>query len=81
MVYVNMFYFGNFVVDIENLVIWLIEKELQLIIGIKDIKFIFIQDYLVIMVEFFVDMDLDDVVCKVKDVVDKVKSELFNDLD
>lgn len=30
--------------------------------GIKDIKLIFIQDYFVIMVEFFVDMDLDDVV-------------------
>ena len=80
-VYVNTPYFGNSAADIENLVTRPIEKELQSITGIKDIKSTSIQDYSVITAEFSADMDLDDAVRKVKDAVDKAKSELPNDLD
>lgn len=80
-VYINTPYFGNSAADIENLVTRPIEKELQSITGIKDIKSTSIQDYSVITAEFESDMDIDDAVDKVKDAVDKAKSELPNDLD
>ncbi len=80
-VYINTPYFGNSAVDIENLVTRPIEKELQSITGIKDIKSTSIQDYSVITAEFNADVDLDDAVRKVKDAVDKAKSELPTDLD
>lgn len=80
-VYINTPYFGNSAADIENLVTRPIEKELQSINGIKDIKSTSIQDYSVITAEFDADMDLDDAVRKVKDAVDKAKSELPDDLD
>ncbi len=80
-VYINTPYFGNSAEDIENLVTRPIEKELQSITGIKDIKSTSIQDYSVITAEFSADMDLDDAVRKVKDAVDKAKSELPTDLD
>lgn len=80
-VYINTPYFGNSAADIENLITRPIEKELQSITGIKDIKSTSIQDYSVITAEFAADMDLDDAVRKTKDAVDKAKSELPNDLD
>jgi multidrug efflux pump subunit AcrB len=80
-VYINTPYFGNSAADIENLVTRPIEKELQSITGIKDINSNSIQDFSVITAEFAADMDLDDAVRKVKDAVDKAKSELPDDLD
>ena len=80
-VYINTPYFGNSAADIENLVTRPIEKELQSITGIKNIKSNSIQDYSVITAEFDADMDLDDAVRKVKDAVDVAKSDLPNDLD
>jgi multidrug efflux pump len=79
-VYINTPYFGNSAPDIENLVTRPIEKELQSINGIKNIRSTSIQDYSVITAEFNADIDLDDAVRKVKDAVDKAKSELPNDL-
>jgi multidrug efflux pump subunit AcrB len=79
-VYINTPYFGNSAPDIENLVSRPIEKELQSITGIKNIRSTSIQDYSVITAEFNADIDLDDAVRKVKDAVDKAKSELPNDL-
>ncbi len=80
-VYINTPYFGNSAADIENLVTRPIEKELQSISGIKDINSTSMQDYSVITAEFESDMDIDDAVRKVKDAVDKAKTELPNDLD
>lgn len=80
-VYINTPYFGNSAADIENLVTRPIEKEMQSITGIKDIRSTSIQDYSVITAEFVADMELEDAVRKVKDAVDKAKSELPNDLD
>lgn len=80
-VYINTPYFGNSAVDIENLITRPIEKELQSIDGLKNIKSTSIQDYSVIIAEFETYVDIDDAVRKVKDEVDQAKSELPNDLD
>ncbi len=80
-VYINTPYFGNSAADIENLVTRPIEKELQSITGIKDIKSTSMQDYSVITAEFESDEDIDEAVRKVKDAVDKAKQELPTDLD
>lgn len=80
-VFINTPYFGNSASDIESLVTRPIEKELQSINGIKDIRSTSVQDFSVITAEFIVDMDLDDAIRKVKDAVDRSKSELPTDLD
>ena len=80
-VYINTPYFGNSAEDIENLITRPIEKELQSITGIKNINSTSLQDYSVITTEFDADMDIEEVTRKVKDAVDKAKSELPNDLD
>ena len=80
-VFINTPYFGNSASDIENLITRPLEKELQSISGIKDIKSTSLQDYSVITAEFNTGIDLDDAVRKVKDAVDKAKQELPTDLD
>lgn len=80
-VYINTPYFGNSASEIENLVTRPIEKELQSIIGIKEIKSTSVQDFSVITAEFEADLEMDEVVRKVKDAVDKARSELPTDLD
>ncbi|MFK8102448.1 MAG: efflux RND transporter permease subunit [Saprospiraceae bacterium] len=80
-VYINTIHFGNSAADIENLITRPIEKELQTIAGIKDIKSTSLQDYSVITAEFVSDMGIDEALLKVKDAVDKAKSELPTDLD
>ncbi len=80
-VYVNTPYFGNSAEDIENLVTRPIEKELQSVDRIKDVRSTSIQDFSVITAEFESDVDIDEAVRKVKDAVDKAKGELPSDLD
>lgn len=80
-VYINTPYFGNSAEDIENLITRPIEKELQSINGLKDINSTSLQDYSVITAEFDSGLDLEDVVRKVKDAIDKSKQELPSDLD
>lgn len=80
-VYVNTPYFGNSATDIENLVTRPIEKELQSVDGVKNIKSTSIQDFSVITIEFNSGEDIDEAVRRVKDAVDKAKPELPNDLD
>ena len=79
-VFINTVYFGNSAKDIENLVTRPIEKELQSISGIKDIKSTSLQDYSIITAEFNSDIDIETATRKVKDAVDLAKSELPNDL-
>ncbi len=79
-IFVNTPYPGNSAQDIENLITRPIEKELQGITGIKDIKSTSIQDFSIITAEFTTDSDPEIVKRKVKDAVDKSKSELPNDL-
>ena len=79
-VYVNTPYFGNSAEEIENLISRPIEKEIESIVGVKDVKSTSIQDFSVIICEFNSDMDMEEVIRKVKDAVDKAKPELPNDL-
>ena len=79
-IYVNTPYFGNSAADIENLVTRPIEKEIQSIQGIKNVNSTSMQDYSVIIAEFETDEDIDNALRKVKDAVDKSKSELPTDL-
>lgn len=80
-IYINTPYFGNSATDIENLVTRELEKELQGVEGVKNIKSTSIQDYSVVIVEFEADEDIDDALDRVKDAVDIAKSELPTDID
>ena len=57
-----------------------IERELQSVTGIKDITSSSVQDFSVVIAEFNSGEDIDEAVDRVKDAVDKAKSELPNDL-
>ncbi len=80
-VYVNTPYFGNSAEDIENLITRPLEKELGSISELKKMKSSSLQDFSIITCEFDTDVEMDAAVRKVKDAVDKAKSELPNDLD
>ena len=80
-IYINTPYPGNSAADIEDLITRPIEKEIQGINGIKNIKSTSIQDFSVIIAEFNAEEDLEIAFRKVKDAVDVSKSELPNDLD
>lgn len=79
-VFVSTVYFGNSPQDIEDLISHPIEKELNTVSGIKSVKSISMQDVSFITAEFNSDVELEDATRKVKDAVDKARSELPNDL-
>jgi len=79
-VFINTPYFGNSAEEIENLITRPIEKELENTTGIKNVNSTSIQDFSIIIAEFEADLDMEIVVRKVKDAVDKAKSELPDDL-
>ncbi|HOX78983.1 MAG TPA: efflux RND transporter permease subunit [Bacteroidales bacterium] len=79
-VLVQTAYPGNPPLDMENLVTRPIEKELEVITGVKEIASTSSQDISSIVVEFNTGVDLKQAVLDVKDAVDKAKSELPDDL-
>jgi len=79
-VLVSTFYPGNPPLDIENLITRPIEKEVEAVKGIKEIRSTSTQDASLIFVEFNTDVDIKLALQDVKDAVDKAKSELPNDL-
>ncbi len=81
-VYVQTIYVGNSPKDMENLVTIPIEKQLKGITGakIKSIKSTSLQDFSAIIVEFETDVKTDVAVQKVRDAVDKAKTDLPTDL-
>jgi multidrug efflux pump subunit AcrB len=81
-IYVQTIYVGNSPKDIENLVTRPIEKQIKSISGVKINKFSSSsnQDYSAIQIEFSTDVKTDVALQKVKDAVDKAKSDLPNDL-
>ncbi len=79
-IFINTPYPGNSAKDIENLVTRPIEKELQGITGIKNVKSNSLQDFSSITAEFETGFDTEEVKAKVKDAVDIAKNELPNDL-
>ncbi len=81
MVYIGTPYPGNSPVDIENLLTRELEKEINEISEIDNIKSTSAQDYSTIIAEFDPDIAIDDALQKVKDAVDRAKPQLPTDLD
>jgi multidrug efflux pump subunit AcrB len=79
-VFVNTIYAGNSPVDIENLITRPLEKEINTISGIKQLRSVSAQDNSNIFIEFNSDVRIEKALQDVKDAVDKGKSELPNDL-
>src|SRR6516165_3663983 len=81
-VYVSTIYAGTSPKDMENLVTRPIEKQIKGITGarIRNIKSTSIQDYSSILVEFQTDVKVEVAKAKVKDAVDKAKTDLPTDL-
>ncbi len=79
-VYVGTAYPGNAPLDMENLVTRPIEKELNTISEIEEIKSTSVQGYSTIIAEFITGTDIEDALQKAKDAVDKAKPELPSDL-
>ena len=79
---ITTIYYGNSPEDIENLVTRPIEKELKGISGAKvnKIQSISQPDYSLIIVEFDTDIKTDIARQKVKDAIDKARTDLPNDL-
>lgn len=79
-IYVNTPYFGNSATDIENLITRPLEKEIAGISEVKELTSSSIQDFSIIIIEFSSDVDIDFAIRKVKDAVDKAKSDLPSDM-
>src|SRR5689334_23411076 len=79
-IYVSVLYPGTSPKDMENLVVRPIEKECKSIAGVKKIKSNSLQDYANVIVEFNSDVRIEEAKAKVKDAVDRAKSELPQDL-
>ena len=79
-IYVSILYPGTSPKDMENLVVRPIEKECKSIAGVKKIKSSSHQDYANVIVEFNSDVKIEEAKSKVKDAVDRAKSELPQDL-
>lgn len=75
-VYIGTPHPGNSPVDMENLVTRPLEKEINAIAEVDNIKSTSVQDYSTIIVEFTSDTDIDDALTKVKDAVDRAKPDL-----
>jgi multidrug efflux pump subunit AcrB len=80
-VYVGTPYPGNSPVDMENLITRPLEKEINEISEVENIRSTSVQDYSTIVVEFDAEMESEEALQKVKDAVDKAKQELPTDLD
>jgi len=81
-IYVQTVYVGNSPKDMENLVTRPIEKQIKSITGAKINKFTSTsqQDYSAIIVEFDTDVKVEVGLQKVKDAIDKAKTDLPTDL-
>ena len=81
-IFVQTVYVGNSPKDIENLVTRPIEKQIKSISGVKISKFTSSsqQDFSAITVEFSTEVKPEIALQKVKDAVDKAKSDLPTDL-
>ncbi|MEQ1734324.1 MAG: efflux RND transporter permease subunit [Bacteroidia bacterium] len=79
-VYVSTIYPGTSPADIENLVTRPIEKQLKGINGVKKITSNSIQDFSSVSIEFNTNVDVQVAKQRVKDAVDKAKSDLPNNL-
>lgn len=79
-IYVSVVYPGTSPKDMENLIVRPIEKECKSIAGVKKIKSNSLQDYCNVVVEFNSNVNIDVAKQKVKDAVDRAKTDLPKDL-
>jgi len=79
-VMVSTVYPGTSPTDIENFVTRPLEKNMKSIEDVREITSNSVQDFSVIMVEFNTDIEISEAKQRVKDAVDKTKSDLPNDL-
>src|SRR4051812_22370704 len=79
-IYVSVLYPGTSPKDMENLIVRHIEKECKGITDVKKIRSNSLQDYCNVIVEFQSDVKTDVAKSKVKDAVDRAKSDLPQDL-
>ncbi|MCB9252882.1 MAG: efflux RND transporter permease subunit [Flavobacteriales bacterium] len=77
---INTVYPGSAPSDIENLVTKPIEKQIKAISGVKKLTSNSVQDFSMVVVEFSTEVDVTEAKRKVKDAVDKAKSDLPNDM-
>lgn len=79
-VLVNTVYPGTSPTDMENLVTRPIEKQLKGVSGVKKITSSSLQDFSMVAVEFNTDVEISEAKQRVKDAVDKSRSDLPNNL-
>ena len=77
---VNTIYPGTSPKDMENLVSKQLEKQVKSIVGVKKVTSNSIQDFSSVSIEFNTDINTADAKQKVKDAVDKAKTDLPKDL-
>ncbi len=80
-VYIGASHPGNSPLDMENLITRPLEKEINSIAEVDEIKSTSVQDYSTIIVEFTPDTKIEEALTKVKDAVDRAKPELPTDLE
>ena len=74
-IYVGTPYPGYSATDMEKLISRPIEKELNSIVGLDELSSTSVQGYSMIRAKFQTDVDINDALTKVKDGVDKAKSD------
>ncbi|MEI6575365.1 MAG: efflux RND transporter permease subunit [Bacteroidota bacterium] len=79
-VMVSTVYPGTSPTDMENLVTRPLEKQLKSVADVKNITSTSLQDYSTVVVEFLTDVDVAEAKQRVKDAVDKARSDLPNNL-
>ena len=79
-IFVSTIYPGTGPEDMENLVVKPLEKQLKAMSGVKKITSNSQQDFSNIIVEFNTDVEIPEAKRRVKDAVDKARSDLPNDL-
>lgn len=80
-IYINTVYFGTAPADIENTINKPIEKQLKSLNGVKKVKSNALQDVSVILVEFVPTVRVEDALQRVRDAIDKSKTDLPQNLD
>lgn len=80
-IFVSVIHPGTSPSDMENLIAKPIEKQIKGVTGLKKISSNSVQDFTTIIVEFNTDVDVSDAKQRVKDAVDKARSDLPTDLE
>ncbi|SMG11463.1 Multidrug efflux pump subunit AcrB [Marivirga sericea] len=79
-IYVGTPHPGNSPADMEKLITRPLEKEINTISSVDNIRSTSVQDFSTIIIEFTTDTDVDEALQEVRDKVDQAKSELPSDL-